>query len=152
LARATYGGEHRPWQSSRHSRRSTSAASVAWQIYDEQIGEISKLTALTYVRLECWFSAEVDMRLWALASRLPGLTHLHLSGGDFLVSNVGLRAITSLTALSHLHLDGLEHVSNDGLPAITSLASLTHLHLVYCPQVTDEPRAAARTGLARAIL
>ena len=77
-----------------------------WQIYDEQMEEISKLTALTYVHLEEWCTVEEDTTLWALASRLPGLTHLHLSGGDFIVSNEGLRAITSLTALTHLHLDG----------------------------------------------
>jgi hypothetical protein len=110
-----------------------------WYIYDEQMEEISKLTALTYIHLECyWYSADVDMRLRALASRLPGLTHLHLSGGDYEMSNDGLRAIASLPALTHLHLDGLDEVTSDGLRAIASLTGLAHLHLNGCYQVTNQ--------------
>jgi hypothetical protein len=48
-----------------------------WDIDDEQMEEISKLTALTYIHLECWWlSEEAETRLWALASRLRGLTQL----------------------------------------------------------------------------
>jgi hypothetical protein len=76
-----------------------------WEIGDEHLEELSNLTALTYIHLECyWVSEEPDMRLWELASRLPGLTHLHLPGGDYHLTNDGLRAIASLAALTHLHL------------------------------------------------
>jgi hypothetical protein len=109
-----------------------------WTIYDEQMEEISNLTALTYIHLEDWHSEEEDMMLRTLASRLPGLTHLHLENGEMEVSNDGLRAIASLSALTHLHLDGLWEVTNEGLRAITSLTFLTHLHLTYCHRVTDE--------------
>jgi hypothetical protein len=108
-----------------------------WNIYDEHMEELSNLPALTYIHLECWwYSDEPDMRLWELASRLPGLTHLHLSDG--VVTNDGLRAIASLSALTHLHLDGLEQMSNEGLRAIASLTSLTQLRLQYFVSVTDE--------------
>jgi hypothetical protein len=78
-----------------------------WTIENEQMEEISNLTALTYIHLEDWYSEEeADMTLRTLASRLPGLTHLHL-GGDYSVSNDGLHAIASLSSLTHLHLRGL---------------------------------------------
>jgi hypothetical protein len=65
-----------------------------WEIDDEQMEQISNLTALTYVHLDCyWDSEEPDMRLWELASRLPGLTHLHLP--DYAATNDGLRAIAT---------------------------------------------------------
>jgi hypothetical protein len=108
-----------------------------WDMNDEQ----TNLPALTYIHLGClWISYEPDMRLWELASRLPGLTHLHLSGdsGDFSVSNDGLRAIASLAALTHLHLEGCRQVTNDGMLAIRSLPALTHLHLANCTQVSND--------------
>jgi hypothetical protein len=117
-----------------------------WTIENEQMEEISNLPALTYIHLEDW-SEETDseeednMTLRTLASRLPGLTHLHLGpGGDYIVSNDELHAIASLSALTHLHLDGLWEVTNDELRAIASLAALTHLHLQFDGGhgVTDE--------------
>jgi hypothetical protein len=111
---------------------------VCWYLDNEQMEEISNLTALTYIHLECiWFSDETDMRLWALASRLPGLIHLHLAEGDYAVTNDGLRAIASLTRLTHLHLNNCDEV-NEGMLAIRSLTALTHLHMSRCFQLSND--------------
>jgi F-box/leucine-rich repeat protein 14 len=125
-------------------------AGWCWDLDDEQMEELSNLPALTYVHLDCyWDSEQADMRLWALASRLPGLTHLHLPEGDYDMSNDGLRAIASLRALTHLHLADCNQVTNEGMLAISSLISLTHLHLCCCQHVTNDglPAIASLTSL-----
>ena len=119
-----------------------------WDINDEQMEEISKLTALTYVHLECWWeSEEADMRLWTLASRLPGLTHLHVTGGDS-VSDDGLRAIASLTGLAHLHLRYFHRVTDEGVATLSSLTALKSLELTECDNVSQEAITALRQLLA----
>jgi hypothetical protein len=110
-----------------------------WDIDDEYMEEISNLTTLTYVHLEGWWnSEEPDMRLWELASRLPGLTHLHLPDGDYSVTNDGLRAIATLTGLTHLHLEYCSEATSEGMLAISSLTALSHLHLEYCSEATNQ--------------
>ena len=119
-----------------------------WAFEDEQMEEISKLTALTYVHLECWWeSEEPDMRLWTLASRLPGLTHLHVTGGDS-VSDDGLRAIASLTGLAHLHLRYFHRVTDEGVATLSSLTALKSLELTECDNVSQEAITALRQLLA----
>ena len=95
------------------------------------------------------------MRLWTLASRLPGLTHLHVTGGDS-VSDDGLRAIASLTGLAHLHLRYFHRVTDEGVATAEQFdgAEIARADGVrQCITRGDYgAAAAARTGLARAVL
>ena len=87
------------------------------------------------------------MRLWTLASRLHGLTHLHVTGGDS-VSDDGLRAIASLTGLAHLHLRYFHRVTDEGVATLSSLTALKSLELTECDNVSHEAITALRQLLA----
>ena len=86
--------------------------------------------------------------LLTFASRLPGLTHLHLSGGNHMASNDGLHAIASLTALTELHLEHFHGVTDEGVETLNSLTALKSLNLTGCPNVSQEAITALRQLLA----
>jgi hypothetical protein len=54
------------------------------------------------------------------------------------VSDDGLRALASFTALINLYLNGCEQVSDDGLHTLAGLAALIYLNLAGCDQVSDD--------------
>jgi hypothetical protein len=69
----------------------------------------------------------------SLCGRLPALTSLNL--GDVLPTE-GLRAVGGMTTLTTLYL-GDSNVTNVGLRELRDLTALSNLHLNYCPSVTD---------------
>ena len=64
-----------------------------------------------------------------------------------LSTSEGLRALSSLTALSTLDLCGCLNVSDEVLRALSSLTALTTLDLRYCPNVTAAAKQALRTSI-----
>jgi hypothetical protein len=66
------------------------------------------------------------------------------------VTNDELRAIASLAALTHLHLqfDGGHGVTDEGVATLSSLTALKSLELWACPDVSQEAITALRQLLA----
>ena len=71
----------------------------------------------------------------SLCGRLPALTILDLMGNKSLTTE-GLRAVGGMTTLTELYL-GASNVTNVGLRELRDLTALSILHLNYCPSVTD---------------
>ena len=109
----------------------------------EWVLDLSRLTTLTILEVEgC---PVTDKQVRALSS-LTGLTHLNLACCRNITSN-GLRAVSSLAALTHLELWGCSTVTDAGVRTLSSLAALTHLNLCGCEKVTAATKRALRTAL-----
>ena len=71
----------------------------------------------------------------SLCGRLPALTYLDLSNVKSLTTE-GLRAVGGMTTLTWLHL-AYSNVTNVGLRELRDLTALSTLFLSHCPSVTD---------------
>jgi Leucine-rich repeat (LRR) protein len=71
----------------------------------------------------------------SLCGRLPALTSLDLERVKSLTTE-GLRAVGGMTTLTHLDLT-FSNVTNVGLRELRGLTALSTLYLPYCPSVTD---------------
>jgi hypothetical protein len=69
-------------------------------------------------------------------SSLPALSSLCLCWCDK-VTNVGLRAVSNCTSLTELNIARCTKVTNVGLRELRGLIELTELNLNYCRNVTD---------------
>jgi hypothetical protein len=72
------------------------------------------------------------------------------------VTSEGLRAIASLPALTHLHLQSFHGVTDEGVATLSSLTALKSLELWACmPRCITRgdygAAATARAGLAHAV-
>ena len=76
-----------------------------------------------------------DQGLRAVSS-LPALTSLCLSWCNK-VTDEGLRGVSNCTALTSLNLSCCTKVTNVGLRELRCLTALTELNLYYCRNVTD---------------
>jgi hypothetical protein len=100
----------------------------------ESLLDLSRLTSLTALDLEgC--TAVTDKQVLAL-SNATGLTDLNLTYSS--VAAAGLRAVSSLIALTSLDLSLCGNVTAEGLRAVSSLTALTLLSLSCCTNVTSE--------------
>jgi F-box/leucine-rich repeat protein 14 len=73
------------------------------------------------------------------------LTTLNNSGCN--VTDEGLQALSSLTALSTLNLSWCGRVTAEGLQTLNSLTALTSIYLYGCPNVTAAANQALRTAI-----
>jgi hypothetical protein len=72
-----------------------------------------------------------------------------LAGCEYVSSNDGLRAIASLTSLTHLGLRGFDHsVPDEGVLTLSSLTVLKSLNLTGCRNVSQEAISALLQVLA----
>ena len=71
----------------------------------------------------------------SLCGRLPALTILNLMYVQSLTTE-GLRAVGGMTSLTWLSLND-SFVTNVGLRELRGLTALSNLYLHYCPSVTD---------------
>jgi hypothetical protein len=81
-------------------------------------------------------AALTDEAMRAVSS-LRALTTLHLTDCEK-VSDEGLRAVSSCTGLTSLYLANSGKVTDEGVKAVSSLPALKSLDLRFCFKVTDE--------------
>ena len=55
-----------------------------------------------------------------------------------LITDEGVRALTSLTSLQSLDLGACTQISDEGVRALSSLTSLQNLNMGGCDQITDQ--------------
>jgi hypothetical protein len=103
-------------------------------VTDKQVLELSNLTGLTGLGLGN-FSRSVTSEGLRAVSSLTALTTLSLD--SFYLTTEGLRAVSSLTALTTLNLRNF-YLTSEVLQALSSLSALSTLNLFYCNNLTSE--------------
>jgi hypothetical protein len=80
-----------------------------------------------------------DEAVGMLARRFPAVVSLEFKGGGWSVlTDKGLRAVSSLPALTFLDISYCFKLTDKGLRAVSSLPALTFLNISCCEKVSDE--------------
>jgi hypothetical protein len=78
-----------------------------------------------------------DEAMGMLVRRFPAVASLEMTGNGWgVLTDAGLRAVSSLRSLTFLNLSWCREVSDEGMRAVSSLPALTSLSLSWC-YVTD---------------
>jgi hypothetical protein len=79
-----------------------------------------------------------DEGMWLLVRRFPAVVSLAMKHSGRLLTDEGLKAVSSLIGLTSLDISHCELVTDEGLKAVSTLTGLTFLKLRYCDKVTAE--------------
>jgi hypothetical protein len=115
-------------------------------VSNDGLRAIAALTALT--QLHVYGCSEVTNEGLRAINHQPHLPHPAPPGLLLQVTNQGLRAIASLTALTELHLQYFHGVTDEGVETLSRLTALKSLDLTGCDKVSQEAITAMRQLLA----
>jgi hypothetical protein len=80
-----------------------------------------------------------DEAVGMLVQRFPAVVSLEVKGvGWGVLTDKGLRAVSSLASLTFLNLSWCRNVTDEGVRAVSSCTALQSLNLRWCTLVTDE--------------